>query len=158
MPFDDKQLHILEPVTLRGHAMKRYHIDQPDQPLTSDVVDAAYAAIEPLMPEPDAGTPAAGWVVVHRGATTGAYVLAYTWVWDNVIELHSAVAGQPVIGCPDDSPTNFIVLGKPWIGCVWELAVLEHERAAWVRYVLDETTPDLDGYLRDCVTDALVGR
>src|SRR5262245_29691279 len=136
MAFDDKDLHILEPVTIRGHSMKRYHIDQHAQPLTADVIDAAYKAIEPLMPAPDPGTPAAGWVVVHRGGGTGAYVLAYSWVWDNVIELHSAAAGQPVIGCPDDDPTNFVELHKPWIGCVWELAVLEHERAAWVRHIL----------------------
>jgi hypothetical protein len=37
----------------------------------------------------------------------------------------SAVAGQPVIGCVDVD--HFSELDKPWIGCVWELAMLEHE-------------------------------
>jgi len=158
MPFDDKRLTTLDPVTIRGYEMKRYHIDQTAQPLTPDVVAAAYAAIERLLPAIDEGTPPAGWIVVHRGAGTGAYALAYTWVWDNVIELHSAAAGQPVIGCADEDPTNFVELHKPWIGCVWELAVLEHERAAWVRHVLDEDEPDIEGYLKDCCTESLVGR
>jgi len=158
MPFDDKRLTTLDPMRMRGREMKRYHIDQATQPLTPDVVDAAYAAIEPLLPDVDADTPPAGWIVVHRGAGTGAYALAYTWVWDNVIELHSAVAGQPVIGCADEDPTNFAGLDKPWIGCVWELAVLEHERAAWVRHILDDDPPNIEGYLKDCCTATLVGR
>ncbi len=157
MPFDDKRLTVLEPITMRGRTMKRYHVDQPQQPLTAVVIDAAYASITSLAPPVD-DTPSAGWIVVHRGAGTGAYVLAYTWVWDNVIELHSAVAGQPVIGCADDDPTKFVELDKPWIGCVWELAVLEHERAAWVRHILEPASPDLGGYLEDHFAASVVGR
>jgi hypothetical protein len=48
-------------------------------------------------------------------------------------------------------------LGKPWIGCVWELAVLEHERAAWVRHILSPATPDLDGYLNDLHPEKPIG-
>lgn len=137
--------------------MKRYHMDQAEQPLTPEVIDAAYRAIEALASQVD-DTPAAGWIVVHRGSGTGAYALAYTWVWDNVIELHSAAAGQPVIGCADTDPTNFVELTKPWIGCVWELAVLEHERAAWVRHILEPDSPNIDGYIDDHLAVAMVGR
>jgi hypothetical protein len=35
MPFDDKRLTTLDPVTIRGYEMKRYHIDQTAQPLTA---------------------------------------------------------------------------------------------------------------------------
>ena len=158
MPFTDKRLTVLEPSSIGGYQLKRYHIDQIEQPLTAAVVDAAYAAVETVIPPVDVGTPPCGWVVVHRGAGTGAYALVYTWTWDNVVEVHSAAAGQPVIGCTDDDPTNFVALHKTWIGCVWELAVLEHERAAWVRHVLDEDPPDIEGYLKDSYNAATVGR
>jgi hypothetical protein len=38
----------------------------------------------------------------------------------------------------------------PAIACVWELAVLDHERRAWVRHVLARPHgPDAGAYLRD---------
>ncbi|MGB8862348.1 MAG: hypothetical protein WCC60_24045, partial [Ilumatobacteraceae bacterium] len=104
------------------------------------------------------GTPAAGWVVLHRGADDGAYLLVYSWVWDNVVELHCAAAGQAMLGCNDDDLTHFTETVKPWIGCIWELAVLEHERAAWARHVLAPDTPDVAGYLGDVHRDGPVGR
>ncbi|WP_422739918.1 hypothetical protein ACN263_12240 [Micromonospora sp. WMMD729] len=101
--------------------------------------------------------PAAGWVVLHRGADTGACLLAYTWMWDNAVQVHIAVAGQPALDCPDDDPTHFVELGRREVGCVWELAVLEHERAAWVRHLLTPDDPDLAGYLRDARAEGPVG-
>lgn len=49
------------------------------------------------------------------------------------------------------------VPGTVEIGCVWELAPLEHERSAWVRPGLMPASPDLDGYLADEVADGPVG-
>jgi hypothetical protein len=43
------------------------------------------------------------------------------------------------------------------VGCVWELAVLEHERAAWVRHMLTPAEPDLAAYLADRPADGPVG-
>jgi hypothetical protein len=42
-----------------------------------------------------------------------------------------------------------IELDRPWIGCVWELSPLHHERNAWVRHILTGDSPDLDGYVAD---------
>jgi hypothetical protein len=40
---------------------------------------------------------------------------------------------------------------------VWELAVLEHERSAWVRHVLSPEVADLGAYLFDTVSNGLIG-
>ena len=32
------------------------------------------------------------------------------------------MAGIPELGCDDENPENFKVLGRLWMGCVWELA------------------------------------
>ena len=94
---------------------------------------------------------------LHRGADTGAYLVAYSWVWDNVVEVHSYAAGQPALDCPDLDPTNFVEVARSWAGCVWEFAVLEHERSAWARHVLSPEVPDLGAYLFDTVPNGLVG-
>jgi hypothetical protein len=60
-----------------------------------------------------------------------------------------AAPGQPELDCPDDDPTHFIVVDRPWIGCVWELPPIHRERNAWVRHILMPDAPDLDGYLAD---------
>ncbi|MGC5022834.1 hypothetical protein [Micromonospora sp. DT47] len=158
MAFRDKELRVRGATTVAGRQLKRYQIDQPDRRITPEVERAAYAVLPHLLPPPDGSTPPAGWVVLHRGADTGAYLLAYTWFWDNVVECRIAVAGQPALGCPDDDPARFVPLDRPGVGCVWELGVLEHERAAWVRHVLAPDRPDLDGYLADRKMEGPVGR
>ena len=73
---------------------------------------------------------------------------AYSWVWDNVLHMRGAAAAQPALDCPDDDPTHFMVLDRRWIGCVWELAVIDHERRSWTRSVMRaEKQPDLEAYL-----------
>ncbi|MEH0985824.1 hypothetical protein [Micromonospora sp. CPCC 205556] len=158
MAFRDKTLRVPGPTTIAGRQLKRYHIDQPEVPLTPEVERAAYAVLPDLLPPADPTTPPAGWVVLHRGADTGAYLLAYTWFWDNVVRCRIAVAGQPALDCPDDDPTHFVPLDRLEVGCVWELGVLEHERVAWVRHVLAPDRPDLAGYLADSRAEGPVGR
>jgi hypothetical protein len=116
---------------------------------------AAYDRLPELVPAPD-GTPAAAFIVLHQGSD-GSFLNVYSWVWDNVLEFHAVAAGVPVIGCPDTDRTNFVAIDKPWIGCVWELAVLEHERGAWVRHLLQPEEPSLAGYLSDSVAEGLAG-
>jgi hypothetical protein len=156
MAFDRKQVRSLATVTVGDRQMKRYHIDQASRPLEPEVTEAAYHVLPKLLPATDADI-ASGWVVVHRGSDTGAYLVAYSWVWDNVVEVHSYAAGQPAMDCPDLDPTNFVEVSRSWAGCVWELAVLEHERSAWARHILSPESPDLVGYLADTATDGLIG-
>ncbi|MEU8301864.1 hypothetical protein AB0C04_31825 [Micromonospora sp. NPDC048909] len=157
MAFRDKHLRTPGPTTVAGRQLKRYHIDQPERPIEPEVEKAAYDVLPTLLPEPD-GTPPAGWVVLHRGADTGAYLLAYSWTWDNAVEVGVAVAGQPALDCPDEDPTHFVPLNRPGVGCVWELSVLEHERAAWIRHVLAPERPDVEAYLVDAHAEGPVGR
>jgi hypothetical protein len=122
-----------------------------------EVERAAYALLPSLLPEPD-GTPPATFVVVHRSrGDNAAYLNAYSWVWDNVLHFRAAAAAQPVLGCPDADPTHFVVLDRPWIGCVWELPPIAHERDAWIRHMLVPDQPDLDAYLADTLPDGLTG-
>jgi hypothetical protein len=148
MTFTDKTLRALPPIRVAGRAVKRYHVFT-DLALIEPAIEKAAREILPgLLPEPD-GTPAAAFTVLHRGSDGAAYLNAYSWVWDNVLHMRGAAAAQPALGCPDDDPAHFIAVDRPWIGCVYELLPLGHERDAWVRHMLAPDVADLAGYLAD---------
>lgn len=155
MPFAERLLTTPEPIEVSGRKIKRYHIALTEAGVDEAVRSAAYAMLPGLLPEPD-GTPAATFTVLHQGGD-GAYLLAYSWMWDNVLEYRTVAAGVPLIGCPDRDLTHFAVPNKTWIGCVWELAPLEHERSAWVRHMLEPDRPDLAAYLADQLAPGPVG-
>lgn len=147
MAFAQRYLTTPDRIEVGGRHVKRYHLTVDGAEIDGAVQDAAYALIPRLLPEPD-GTPPASFSMLHRSGI-GAYLLVYSWTFADVLELRAAVAGVPVLGAPDEDPTNFAMSTRHWIGCVWELAPLEHERSAWVRHVLQPDQPDLDGYLAD---------
>ncbi len=157
MAFTEKYLFTPPPLHVGGRHIKRYHVTSDPQGIAPEVEKAAYAILPELLPEPDATTPPATFVVLHKGGDSGAYLNAYSWVWDNVLHFGGAAGGQPVLGCPDDDPANFILPKMPWIGCVWEIPPITHERNAWVRHILAPETPDLDGYLADSLPEGTTG-
>lgn len=156
MPFTEKYLRSAGVIEAGGRQVKRYHVAAEGSEIEDGICRAAYEFLPRLLPEPDGSTPPASWVVLHRGRGP-AYLCVYSWVWDNVVESRTAVAGLPFLGCPDEDPEHFAELTRRWIGCVWELPPLEHERSAWVRHVLAPDEPDLDSYLADVLPDGRTG-
>lgn len=159
LPFAEKLLTVLPPIEVAGRWIKRYHVTSDPAGIAPDVERAAYAILPELLPAPD-GTPPATFVVLHRGGDDGAYLNVYSWVWDNVLHFRGAAAGQSVLGCPDDDPSHFAATDRPWIGCVWELPPILHERDAWVRHMLARRAPevpDLDAYLTDSLPEGTTG-
>ncbi|MDG4859787.1 hypothetical protein P8605_16785 [Streptomyces sp. T-3] len=154
--FEEKHLWTPPPVESGGRRIKRYHVSADPAGIAPDVEAAAYEILPELLPEPD-GTPPATFVVLHRGGDTGAYLNAYSWAWDNVLHFAGAAAGQPALDCPDLDPTHFVVTKSPWIGCVWEIPPLTHERDAWVRHMLAPERPDLDAYIADSLPEGTTG-
>ena len=157
MPFTEKFLRVPGVIEVAGRRVKRYHVNTDDVEIPSGIQEAAYGFLPRLVPGPDDETPPAGWVVLHKAGGGGAYLCAYSWVWGNVVEARTAAAGVPFLGCPDQNPMNFTELTRPWIGCIWELPPLGHERSAWVRHVLSPAEPDLTGYLADTVPEGTTG-
>jgi hypothetical protein len=152
MTFTEKHLRAAGTVAVGERQVKRYHISiEPD--IEEAIQKAAADFLPRLLPAPDDETQPASFAILHRGAGSAAYLNAYSWVWGNVIECRIAAAGVPFLGCADEDPENFTELTRPWIGCVWELAPLGHERAAWIRHVLSPARPDLAGYLADVLPD-----
>lgn len=157
MAFSPKYLSVHAPITVADRIVKRYYVTNDDAPMDAAVEQAALAQLPQLLPDPDDETPAAAFLVLHRGGDGSAYLNTYSWVWGNVISCTNAAAGQPMVDCPDDDPTHFVTLSKPWIGCVWELPAIGHERSAWIRHILTPDRPDLDAYLEDTMAAGLTG-
>lgn len=157
MSFQQKHVHSLPAVERAGRHVKRYHITrEPDGVIGADVVDAAYAVADKLLPAPDGEMPPASWIVLHEGKSA-MYLCVYSWVWGNAVHSQGASAGEPYLGCEDKDLTNFVILSEPLVGCVWELPAMAHERTAWVRHMLSPEAPDLDGYLADTLPDGPIG-
>jgi hypothetical protein len=157
MPFRDKFVQAQPVLDLAGRRVKPYHIRlEPDTTLAPVIVGAAYAMAGQMLAPPDHEMPPASWLVLHEGKTA-MYLCVYDWVWGNAVEVISAAAAEPFLGCPDDDPAHFVPVNRILAGCVWELTVLEHERAAWVRHMLVPAEPDLDAYLADTVGSGPVG-
>ena len=158
MPFKEKHLRVRPPLTIADWQLKPYHVLlDPDRPFPPEVVAAACRTAESLLPEPDHELPSAGWLVLHEGGNGAVYLCVYAWVWGNVVQVRTAAAAEPYLGCPDDDPTHFVVNETPYAGCVWELPALGHERTAWVRRIIAPAEPDLAGYLADTLAEGPTG-
>jgi hypothetical protein len=153
MAFSEKYMRNAGVIEAAGRKVKRYHISTMLGHIPDGIQNAAYAFLPQLLPKPDDETPPGGWAILHKGNAIPAYLVAYSWIWENVIECHAAVAGIPELGSDDENPENFKILDRPWMGCVWELAPFGHERTSWIRHVLEPGLPDLDGYLADVAPD-----
>src|SRR3954470_7061862 len=129
MPFVERYLTAAPELHAGGRRVKPYHGGGRAVPLEPHVLEAAEAFLPRLGARPSEGTPAAAFAIVHRGSDA-TYLNVYSWVWENVIECHTAAAGSTFLGCPDTDPARFVVLDRRWIGCVWELGPFEHERSA----------------------------
>lgn len=153
--LQSRNLLVAPPVEIGGRQVKRYHVSVFETPIEDDVSAAAEAFVPTLLPPAD-GTPPASFLILHRGLEA-AYLLVYSWVWDNVLHCRTASAGSTFLGSVDGALCDFYEIERPWIGCVWELSALRHEPAAWVRHMLKPETPDLSGYLADSLQPGLVG-
>src|ERR1700722_12551147 len=156
MAFTEKLLTSQPPIEVAGRRLKRYYVTSEIAPVTAGIEQAALEQLPKLAPDTD-GAPPSGFIVLHRGGDGAAYLNAYTWVWDNVLHMRGAAAAQPALGCTDKDPAHFIELDRPWIGCVWELPPIQHERDAWVRHMLAPDVADLDGYLTDAMPPGRTG-
>lgn len=117
---------------LAGHLMKAYVIEAPGRAVTSADETAALEIAEGCLVSGRArGSLGLGVVIVHAGGD-GDYVLVHTWIEGHMSDLavFTGPAGDPAALRP----------GRQGLApCVWEAAVLAHERDAFSRLLLDGT-------------------
>jgi hypothetical protein len=126
-----------------GWKIKTYGVAAGSRP-RAELVAAARRVTTGTLPErPDLdGSFGLGFLIVHD-ATGSCRALVHWWARPD--ELH-----QRVFVTSSDHPRSLALLSIAPIGRIPELLVIEHERQAWLRHMLDcPGGPDLDAYLAD---------
>ena len=137
-------LGLLEPVP--GWRVKLYSISESGDPPGGPLRDRTEALVRATVERhavADAPTYGVGFAAIHE-ATLFNQVIVDWWARDNELR-HRVHRAWP------DAPHDFdevTATGEAF--CVWELALLAHEREAWLRHVLQNPAgPDYDAYLAD---------
>ncbi len=121
-----------------------YHGPSPRE----ELVEATTQAAAKILPQPAVTDSryGVGFIGIHDGR--GACFCFVDW-WEAENELH-----HRTLLAPADSPRALAAAPDTgFIACAWDLAVIAHERQAWVDTVLaNPSGPDVDGYLRRRLT------
>jgi hypothetical protein len=142
-PYAARSIRFLELWPWQDWMMKVYGLAYDGDEPPSALVAAAKHAAAGCLPRParTATHYGVGFIGVHAGR--GEHLVFVDW-WADENELRHGVFVSPA-----GDPAGLVdVTGTDRIACVWDLAVIEFERRAWIHAVLlDPARPDLDGYL-----------
>ncbi len=88
-------------------------------------------------------------LILHEGKE-GCFAIICWWIDENMLQLFVYLA-------PYTNPQEFqLYSDKGIVTCVWEMAVLWHERNVWVKHVLmHPENPNMTAYLKDTLNDDL---
>jgi len=81
-------------------------------------------------------------LIIHEGKE-GCFVILNWWIGENMLQNFCYLKrhGEPDFQLYSD---------QGMMACIWEMAVLWHERNAWVRNILQQPqNPDVNAYLAD---------
>jgi hypothetical protein len=144
-PYATRSVRCLDLLTFDGWRLKLYGIAYRGERPVQSLVDAAVAAAQERLPRPAVTNDryGVGFVGAHDGR--GANFVFVDW-WADEDELHHYAWLSS-----NEEPGRLRATGPDDLtACAWDLAVIGHERAAWVRHVLARApAPDLDAYLAD---------
>jgi hypothetical protein len=125
-----------------GWRIKLYGIATHREDARPALLDATQRLADAMLPRPAVGEGhyGVGFAIAHD-ASAASIGIIYWWQSSN--ELHQRVHVGPL-----DQPDRMAPIADQAAGCVWELAVVEFERQAWLADVLaNPGGPDLDAYM-----------
>lgn len=144
-PYKTRPIRFLELWEHAGWRVKVYGVSARDERPPQELVDAIKAVAAKTLPQPAIADDYHGiaFLYAHQGANGGGYCSVNWWARENELYhyQHESDANQLAELKPIEETG-----GSPF--CVWDLAVMEHERQAWVESVLaNDAGPDFDAYL-----------
>ncbi len=144
-PYATRSIRCLDILSFDGWRLKLYGIAYQRERPGQALVDAAVAAATQRLPRPAVARDryGVGFACAHDGR--GGNFVFVNW-WANEDELHHHAWRST-----NEEPQQLRPTGPDdFTACAWDLAVIGHERNAWVRHVLGRADgPDLGAYLDD---------
>ena len=129
----------LHALTAGPHTHTQTHTQTGPEPAARD---GAYQAAAEALPRPGVGGGryGAGFVIAHRTTNNYSYVVGW---WS-----YGCLLSTAAFSAPFSEPADIARRPARQAGCVWELAVIDHERRAWTRTMLSAGAGgDVDAYL-----------
>jgi hypothetical protein len=144
-PYVTRSIRFLDLISFDGWRLKLYGIAYRGERPVEALVEAAAAAARERVPRPAVTDDryGVGFVGAHNGRGEN-FVFVDWWAREDELHHHTWLSSH-------EEPGRLRATGPDDLAmCAWDLAVIGHERAAWVRHVLTRVEgPDLDAYLGD---------
>jgi hypothetical protein len=125
--------------------LKAYGMHGSDVALSEASIETAQALVAQtsLNAEGRTSTPY-GFAILHQGEEA-IWLLLHWWI-------DGGICAQRLWRAAHAQALSFVEQDRPLMACVWELAVIDHERRAWTRTAMDpDSSPE--AYLRDWMAE-----
>jgi hypothetical protein len=144
-PYKTRPIRFMELWEHEGWRVKVYGIAAASDHPSPELVDAIKRIAAEALPAPavDEDRYGVAFLYAHQGRDGGGFASVNWWGNENELYHHQYEAPAGAV-----SELRSVAETGGSMGCVWDLAVIEHERKAWVECVLaNDAGPDLDAYL-----------
>ena len=139
--YQPRPIHALGILEVAGWRIKQYVMTVARENVPDPRLLKATAAMAAVALPAATATHGVGFLLAHQ-ARPACFVLL-DW-WQDGYDLKQRYYTSPL-----DHPDELVELSGESVGCVWELEVLLHERAAWIDHVLNSEADDFQAYLQD---------
>jgi len=139
--YQPRPVRALGVLEVAGWRLKQYVMTVTPESVPDPQLLSASAAMAAAALPAAADTHGVGFLLAHQ-ARPACFVLL-DW-WQNGYDLKQRYYTSTL-----DHPGDLVELSGDAVGCVWELEVLLHERAAWIDHVLNSEADDFQAYLQD---------
>jgi hypothetical protein len=141
-PYEPRHVRFIRREDVDGWRLKLYGIALNGKDPDPEFVEATRDLAASVLPQPPSTDDHYGVGFATAHDATSLYIALIYW-WESENELH-----QRIYISPKDEPIAFTQVEHQPAGCVWELAVVDFERRAWLEDVLAQPNgPDLERYL-----------
>ncbi len=145
MTYQARSIRFYNVVHTREWQTKVYHITYQDRFSAQATLNAALATLPQWLAEAEAKTTVSGKLanlIVHEGRD-GIWSILSWWVGGNMLQT------QTYFSSLEQPQTLIPYAPEGSLACVWELAVINHERIAWTNHILKQAEPDYKALLAD---------
>jgi hypothetical protein len=141
-PYKPRHVRFVKREDVAGWQLKLYGIALNGKEPAPEFVEATRELAASILPQPPTSDDRYGAAFATAHDATSLYIALVYW-WQSENELH-----QRIYMSPKGEPIAFTQVENQPAGCVWELAIVDFERRAWIDDVLANSDgPDLERYL-----------